>query len=70
VVDLVPTVAHLPLPFIMGYDLYPMTTLETKRAILREATREGWLLLFEHDPDHFAVRVSGTEEKVQFEKVA
>jgi glyoxylase-like metal-dependent hydrolase (beta-lactamase superfamily II) len=69
-VDLVPTVAHLPLAFIMGYDLYPMTTLETKRAILREATREGWLLLFEHDPDHHAIRVSGTEQKVQFEKVA
>jgi glyoxylase-like metal-dependent hydrolase (beta-lactamase superfamily II) len=70
VVDLIPTAAHLPLPFIMGYDLYPMTTLETKRAILREATREGWLLLFEHDPDHHAIRVSGTEQKVQFEKVA
>ena len=70
VVDLIPTVAHLPLPFIMGYDLYPMTTLETKRAILREATREGWLLLFEHDPEHLAIRVSGTEQKVQFEKVA
>ncbi|HET9251660.1 MAG TPA: MBL fold metallo-hydrolase [Candidatus Eisenbacteria bacterium] len=69
-VDLVPTAAHLPLPFIMGYDLYPVTTLETKRAILREATREGWLLLFEHDPDHHAIRVSGTEQKVQFEKVA
>jgi len=70
VVDLIPTIAHLPLPFIMGYDLYPMTTLETKRAILRDATREGWLLLFEHDPDHLAVRVSGTEQQVQFEKVA
>lgn len=69
-VDLVPTVAHLPLPFIMGYDLYPMTTLETKRAILRDATREGWLFLLEHDPDHLAVRVSGTEQAVQFEKVA
>ena len=69
-VDLVPTAAHLPLPFIMGYDLYPMTTLETKRAILRQATSEGWLLLFEHDPDHYAVRVSGTEQKVAFEKVA
>ena len=70
VVDLIPTVAHLPLPYIMGYDLYPLTTLETKRAILREATREGWLLLFEHDPDHLAVRVAGTERAVTFEKVA
>ena len=69
-VDLVPTVAHLPLPYIMGYDLYPMMTLETKRAILRDATREGWLLLFEHDPDHLAVRVSGNEQQVRFEKVA
>jgi glyoxylase-like metal-dependent hydrolase (beta-lactamase superfamily II) len=69
-VDLVPTAAHLPLAYIMGYDLYPMTTLETKRAILRQATSEGWLLLFEHDPDLHAVRVSGTEQKVQFEKVA
>ncbi|MBI4364725.1 MAG: MBL fold metallo-hydrolase [Candidatus Latescibacteria bacterium] len=69
-VDLVPTVAHLSLPYIMGYDLYPMTTLETKRATLREATREGWLLLLEHDPDHLAVRVSGTEQAVRFEKVA
>ncbi len=70
VVDLVPTVAHLPLPFLMAYDLYPLTSLETKRAILREATREGWMLLFEHDPEHLAIRVSGAAEAVRFEKVA
>jgi glyoxylase-like metal-dependent hydrolase (beta-lactamase superfamily II) len=69
-VDLVPTVAHLPLPYIMGYDLYPMTTLETKRAILSQATRENWLLLFEHDPEVMAVRVAGTVDKVLSEKVA
>ncbi len=69
-VDLTPTVAHLPLPYVMGYDLEPVVTLETKRAILRDATREGWLLLFEHDPDLRAVRVSGNEQKVAFEKVA
>jgi glyoxylase-like metal-dependent hydrolase (beta-lactamase superfamily II) len=69
-VDLVPTTAHLPLPFIMGYDLYPMMTLETKRTILSDATRENWLLLFEHDPDVTAVRVGGSVEKVTFEKVA
>jgi len=68
--DLVPTVAHLGLPYIMAYDLYPMTTLETKRSILRDATREKWLLLFEHDPTHRAIRVSGSEAKVSFEKVA
>lgn len=69
-VDLIPTVAHLPLPYIMGYDLYPMMTLETKRAILADATRENWLFLFEHDPDTMAVRVAGSVEKVVAEKVA
>lgn len=48
--DLIPTVAHLPLPYIMGYDLSPLQTLETKREILRQAFEERWLLIFEHDP--------------------
>jgi glyoxylase-like metal-dependent hydrolase (beta-lactamase superfamily II) len=69
-VDLIPTAAHLPLAFIMGYDLYPMTTLETKRAVLRDAVRENWTILFEHDPDLRAVRVAGEVQRVQFEKVA
>jgi glyoxylase-like metal-dependent hydrolase (beta-lactamase superfamily II) len=47
--DLVPTAAHLPLPWIMGYDVEPLVTLETKRAILKRAANEGWLMLFEHD---------------------
>jgi len=48
--DLIPTAAHLPLPYIMGYDLFPLTTLETKRAILEQAYEEHWLLIFQHDP--------------------
>ncbi len=48
--DLIPTVSHLPLPYIMGYDLYPLQTLETKRKVLRRACDENWLLIFEHDP--------------------
>jgi glyoxylase-like metal-dependent hydrolase (beta-lactamase superfamily II) len=47
--DLVPTAAHLPLPWIMGYDVEPLVTLETKRRILARALEEEWLLLFEHD---------------------
>jgi len=47
--DLVPTTAHLPLPWIMGYDLYPMTTLENKKRWIPAAAREGWLALFAHD---------------------
>ncbi|MGD8277258.1 MAG: MBL fold metallo-hydrolase [Gemmatimonadota bacterium] len=48
--DLVPTTAHLPLPWIMGYDVEPLVTLETKRGLLGSAHEEGWLLIFEHDP--------------------
>jgi len=48
--DVVPTAAHLPLPWIMGYDLEPMRTLESKRALLGRAADEGWRLVFEHDP--------------------
>ncbi|MFL5482556.1 MAG: MBL fold metallo-hydrolase [Gemmatimonadaceae bacterium] len=47
--DLVPTAAHLPLPWIMGYDVEPLVTLETKRRILKQAMDENWLLIFEHD---------------------
>ena len=49
--DLVPTSAHLPLPWIMGYDVEPLVTLDTKRQVLERATRERTLLLFEHDPN-------------------
>jgi glyoxylase-like metal-dependent hydrolase (beta-lactamase superfamily II) len=48
--DVIPTVSHLPLPYIMGYDLYPLQTLETKRWLLKQACEERWLLVFEHDP--------------------
>ncbi|MDO8502246.1 MAG: MBL fold metallo-hydrolase [Gemmatimonadaceae bacterium] len=47
--DMLPTHAHLPLPWIMGYDVEPLVTLETKRRILRQAEEENWLLIFEHD---------------------
>jgi len=47
--DLVPTTAHLPLPWIMGYDLYPMMTLENKKRWIPAVVREGWIALFGHD---------------------
>ena len=47
--DLVPTTSHLPLAWIMGYDVEPLVTLETKRAILARAKQEHWLVVFEHD---------------------
>jgi glyoxylase-like metal-dependent hydrolase (beta-lactamase superfamily II) len=48
--DLIPTVAHLPLPRIMGSDLEPLRTLESKRRLLEEAVAGGWRLIYEHDP--------------------
>jgi len=47
--DLVPTAAHLPLPWIMGYDVEPLVTLESKRRILARAAEREWLVVFEHD---------------------
>jgi glyoxylase-like metal-dependent hydrolase (beta-lactamase superfamily II) len=48
--DIVPTSAHLPGPWIMGYDLEPLVTLATKRTLLTRAAEEHWQLVFEHDP--------------------
>jgi glyoxylase-like metal-dependent hydrolase (beta-lactamase superfamily II) len=47
--DVCPTAAHIPLPWIMGYDVEPLVTLETKRALWKDAVAGGWLLVFEHD---------------------
>jgi glyoxylase-like metal-dependent hydrolase (beta-lactamase superfamily II) len=49
IADLSPTTAHLPLAWIMGYDVEPLVTLETKRRVLTRAAEENWLLIFEHD---------------------
>jgi glyoxylase-like metal-dependent hydrolase (beta-lactamase superfamily II) len=47
--DLCPTAAHVPLPWIMGYDVEPLVTLESKRALWADAAEGNWLLVFEHD---------------------
>ena len=49
--DALPTSAHVPIPWLMAYDLYPVELIQNKKRILDEATREGWLCVFEHDPD-------------------
>lgn len=49
--DLVPMRAHIQLPWIMGYDLFPLETLEAKKKLLPQAAREGWMCVFYHDPD-------------------
>ena len=47
--DVVPTHAHLPLPWIMGYDVEPLVTLESKRGLLKRVDQEDWTVIFEHD---------------------
>lgn len=48
--DLMPTASHVPLPYIMGYDLQPLVTLDEKKKYLSEAVEENWKIIFEHDP--------------------
>jgi glyoxylase-like metal-dependent hydrolase (beta-lactamase superfamily II) len=61
--DVCPTSAHLPLPWVMGYDLEPLVTLETKRSLWARARAEDWLLVFEHDPVVPWGRLERAEEK-------
>lgn len=55
--DLIPTSSHLRDPYVMGYDLQPLVTVEEKREVLYYAAKEGWFLIFEHDPKVAASRV-------------
>lgn len=49
--DLIPTASHVHVPYVMAYDNFPLTTLEEKKDLLARASTEGWILVFEHDPD-------------------
>ncbi|HEX4633032.1 MAG TPA: MBL fold metallo-hydrolase [Gemmatimonadales bacterium] len=59
IADLVPTASHLPIAWIMGYDVEPLVTLETRRHLYPRAEAEGWRLFFEHD----ATTIEGRLEK-------
>jgi len=48
--DLLPSAGHIPLPYIMGYDMFPLTTLNEKKSFLMEALQNEYILFFEHDP--------------------
>jgi glyoxylase-like metal-dependent hydrolase (beta-lactamase superfamily II) len=63
--DLVPTRAHVAPAWIMGYDLYPVETLEAKKRLLPQAAREGWLCLFYHDADAPLCRLAEDEGKLR-----
>ncbi len=61
--DLCPTSAHIPLPWIMAYDLYPLTSLEVRKDIYKRAVAGNWLLFFEHDPEQPAGCLQETDGK-------
>jgi glyoxylase-like metal-dependent hydrolase (beta-lactamase superfamily II) len=61
--DLVPMRAHVPFAWIMGFDLYPVETLEAKKRLLPQAAQENWTCLFYHDPDQPLGRVVKDEDK-------
>ena len=64
--DLLPTAGHIPLPYIMGYDVRPLTTLEEKRNFLNLAIEEEYCLFMEHDAHNQIITLKNTEKGVRF----
>lgn len=61
VADLIPTVGHIPVPYLMGYDVRPLQTMKEKQLFLEQAIQENYLLLLEHDPHHELVSIQATD---------
>jgi glyoxylase-like metal-dependent hydrolase (beta-lactamase superfamily II) len=66
--DLFPTASHIPIPYVMGYDLQPLVTVSEKQKILRQAVDENWKLFFEHDPETAFVTLKETEKGIRFDE--
>lgn len=69
VTDLLPSVGHIPLPYVMGYDTRPLLTLEEKERFLKEAADYNYVLFFEHDPVHECCTVKHTDKGVRLDQV-
>lgn len=67
--DLLPSVGHLPLPYVMAYDLFPLKTMSEKDIFLQEAANCQYILYFEHDPVHECCTVHHTEKGVRLKEV-
>ncbi len=63
--DLLPSAGHIPLPWVMGYDMRPLITLSEKETVLRRAAEENWVLLLEHDAVNEACTVQLTDKGVR-----
>jgi glyoxylase-like metal-dependent hydrolase (beta-lactamase superfamily II) len=63
--DLIPSSFHIPMPFIMAYDMFPLTTLNEKRSFLNEAVQKDHILFFEHDPKIECCTLQNTERGIR-----
>jgi glyoxylase-like metal-dependent hydrolase (beta-lactamase superfamily II) len=63
--DLLPSLAHIPMPYVMAYDMFPLTTLHEKRSFLEEAAAGGYVLYFEHDPQVECCTLETSEKGVR-----
>jgi glyoxylase-like metal-dependent hydrolase (beta-lactamase superfamily II) len=66
--DLIPSAAHIPLPWVMAYDVRPLVTLKEKRETLEKAASENWVLVFEHDRATECCTVEKTERGVRLKE--
>jgi glyoxylase-like metal-dependent hydrolase (beta-lactamase superfamily II) len=67
--DLVPTSAHVGLPYVMSYDLFPLETMKNKKMIFDQAIEENWVFAFNHDPHHFFGQVKKIKGKYHFQPI-
>jgi glyoxylase-like metal-dependent hydrolase (beta-lactamase superfamily II) len=63
--DLLPSAGHIPLPYVMAYDMFPLTTLNEKKFFLKEAVENNYILFFEHDPVYECCNLQQTEKGVK-----
>lgn len=63
--DLIPSASHIPIPYVMAYDMFPLTTLEEKKQLLDEALAGDYILFFEHDPVHECCTLTQTEKGIR-----
>lgn len=66
--DLLPSVGHIPLPYVMGYDTRPLITMAEKEEFLNEAADNGYILFFEHDAVNECCTVKHTEKGVRLDR--
>ena len=67
--DLIPTIGHIPLPYIMGYDIRPLTTMQEKAVFLNEVVKNKYLLFFQHDAHNQIASLKETEKGVRLETI-